>query len=95
LTYSDLIFLLQTNNQRDAVLECFPPYLALRRGLAIDFPAEQLNRRSLVYFQAEYGRLLDAAGRTREAKEARAEAARVAPETPSVSKPPEERRFVK
>ena len=70
-TYSDLICVLQTTGQPDAALDCFPPLLALRRGLAIDFPAEKLNRTSLVYFQADYSRLLKDAGRPREAAEVR------------------------
>ena len=47
LTYSDLIFVLQTTGQPDAVLDCFPPLLALRRGIAVDFPAQKDNRISL------------------------------------------------
>jgi tetratricopeptide (TPR) repeat protein len=71
LTYSDLIFLLQTTGRPDAALDCFPPLLALRRGLAVEFPAEKDNRSSLTYFQADYSRLLADAGRPREAEEVR------------------------
>jgi serine/threonine protein kinase/tetratricopeptide (TPR) repeat protein len=70
-TYGDLIILLDTTGQRDAVLDCFPPLLALRRGLAVDFPAEKDNRISLAYRQAEYSRRLEDAGRPREAEEVR------------------------
>jgi tetratricopeptide (TPR) repeat protein len=70
-TYSDLIYVLQTTGQPDAALECFPPLLALRRELNIDFPAEKLNRSSLMYFLAYYSRLLEDAGRPREAAEVR------------------------
>jgi serine/threonine protein kinase len=70
-TYGDLICVLRTTGQPDAALDCFPPLLALRRGLAIDFPAEKLNRSSLVYFQAYYSHLLEDAGRPREAEEVR------------------------
>jgi hypothetical protein len=44
LTYGDLSFLLQTSGQRDAALDCFPLLLALRRGLAVDFPDKKENR---------------------------------------------------
>jgi serine/threonine protein kinase/tetratricopeptide (TPR) repeat protein len=71
LTYSDLIFLLQANGQADAALDCFPPLLALRRGIAADFPAQKVNRISLVYLEAEYGNRLEDAGRPREAEEVR------------------------
>jgi eukaryotic-like serine/threonine-protein kinase len=71
LAYNDLILVLQTAGHSEAVLDCFPPFLALRRGVAVDFPAEQDNRISLAYYEAEYGRLLENAGRSREAEEVR------------------------
>jgi serine/threonine protein kinase len=71
LCYSDLIFLLQTTGQANAVLDCFPPILALRRGLAIDFPSHTDNRISLVHLEAQYSRLLEDAGRGREAEHVR------------------------
>jgi tetratricopeptide (TPR) repeat protein len=71
LTYSDLIFLLETTGRPDAVLECFPPLLALRRALAVDFPAEKDNRISLLWLQADYSRHLEDAGRTRDAEKVR------------------------
>jgi serine/threonine protein kinase len=71
LNYNDLICLLQTTGQSEAALECFPPLLALRRGLAADFPAEKSNRISLAYLQAGYSRLLEDAGRPHEAEEVR------------------------
>ena len=73
LSYSDLILLLQTTGQTDAVLDCIPPLLALRRGLAADIPAHKDNQISLVYLEAQYSRLLEDAGRRREAEQVRRE----------------------
>ena len=73
LTYSDLILLLHTTGQREATLDCFPPLLALRRRLAVDFPADTDNLISLILNEADYGNLLEEAGRAPEAAAVRQE----------------------
>jgi eukaryotic-like serine/threonine-protein kinase len=71
--YGDLIFLLQTTGRMAASLDCFPRLLALRRGLTVDFPANKENRITLMYHEAQYWRLLEEAGRPREAEQIRRE----------------------
>jgi len=71
LTYDDLVLLLRRTGRLTSNLDCLRSLVALRHGLAVDFPAGNLHRVSLTYNLAELADLLDAVGESVEAEEVR------------------------
>jgi len=71
LASDDLVLLLRTTARLTSNLDCLRRLVAIRQGLAVDFPARSLSRVSLTYNLAELGDLLEAAGRSHEAEEVR------------------------
>jgi hypothetical protein len=61
ITYDDLLLYLRKNGRVASTLDPLRRIVALRQGLAADFPAQTMHRVSLSYFQAELAELLEAA----------------------------------
>jgi tetratricopeptide (TPR) repeat protein len=69
--YGDLELLLRTTDRSAAIVDCLRRLVALRQGLADDFPAEKDNLICVTYLQVQLIGRLEAAGRSIEAEQVR------------------------
>ncbi len=68
LTYGDLVFLSRKSGEKSNVIDGLKKLVAMRQGLADDFPTDRANRISLIYHQIDLYEMLEAAGSMREAE---------------------------
>ena len=73
VTYGDLVLLHRNSGKASKVIDGLKKLVAMRQGLADDFPADRNNRLSLIYHQVDLYQLLEAADRMRDAEAIRKE----------------------